>query len=292
VSPTASGAAAASETAAPAIPRPVRVVRVPLVGREEVGTQTWILWFEVPDLADTIRPGEFLMIGVHPSTALAFLKRPFSVCDAEDGRISFLVRAYGQGTAQMARLSIGDEFELLGPLGRGFRAEHPRSRVVMVAGGVGLAPFYLLARKLKALPRPPETVLVYGERTREALTRGVTSFPFFDRVSLHTDDGTAGEPGTVVEGLRRLAEAGELASARLCACGPRRMLEALEVERERLEVPAEYSLEERMGCGFGICQGCVVPANPAYSERAYHLLCKMGPVMNPELLLWPHQTLP
>ncbi len=289
---TASEAAVPSATAAPPDGRVVRLVRVPLVGREEVGTQTWILWFEVPELAESIQPGEFLMIGVHPPTALAFLKRPFSVCDAADGRIAFMVRAYGLGTAQMARLRIGDEFELLGPLGCGFRLEPGGARVVMIAGGVGLAPFYLLARQLKALPRPSETVLVYGERTREALTRGVSSFPFFDRVVLHTDDGSAGEAGSVLEGFRRLAEAGELAGARLFACGPRRMLEALEVEREPLEMPAEYSLEERMGCGFGICQGCAVPANPAYSERAYHLLCKMGPVMNPELLLWPHQTLP
>ena len=291
MSPTASELVVPSATAA-AGARRVRSERVPLVGREEVGAQTWMLWFEIPELAASIQPGEFLMIGVHPPTALAFLKRPFSVCDAVDGRISFMVRTYGQGTAQMARLSIGDEFELLGPFGRGFRLEPEGARVVMIAGGVGLAPFYLLARKLKALPRPPETVLVYGERTSAALTRSISSFPFFDRVVLHTDDGSAGEPGSVLEGFRRLAEAGELAGARLYACGPRRMLEALEVEREPLEIPAEYSLEERMGCGFGICQGCAVPANPAFSEHAYHLLCKMGPVMNPELLLWPHQTLP
>jgi dihydroorotate dehydrogenase electron transfer subunit len=251
-----------------------------------------MLWFEMPELAESIQPGEFLMIGVHPPTALAFLKRPFSVCDAVDGRVSFMVRAYGQGTALMGALSIGDEFELLGPLGRGFRPAPAEGRAVMVAGGVGLAPFYLLARTLKARPRPPEIVLVYGERTRAALTRDVTEFPYFDRVLLHTDDGSAGEAGSVLGGFVRLAEIGELAGARLYACGPRRMLEALEVEREPREIPAEYSLEERMGCGFGICQGCAVPANPAFSERAYHLLCKTGPVMNPELLLWPHQTLP
>ena len=135
-------------------------------------------------------------------------------------------------------------------------------------------------------------MLVYGERRRELLTRDVQRFPFFDRVLLHTDDGSEGARGSVVDGFRGLAVAGELAGARLCACGPRRMLEALEVERERLGVPAEYSLEERMGCGFGICQGCAVPANPARSPRAYHLLCTAGPVMDPELLLWPHQGLP
>jgi dihydroorotate dehydrogenase electron transfer subunit len=270
----------------------VELLRLPLVGHEAVARETWLLWFEAPALASAIRPGEFLMAGVHPTTARAFLKRPFSVCDAVDGRIALLLRTYGPGTAEMARRRIGDEFELLGPLGRGFRTEGVARRAVMVAGGVGLAPFYLLARRLKRLPHPPETLLVYGERERSALARGVEAFPFFDRVILCTDDGSAGEHGNVVESFRRLAGDGELAGARLCACGPRRMLEALEVERERFETPAEYSLEERMGCGFGICQGCAVPANPAASERAYHLLCKTGPVMNPELLLWPHQTLP
>jgi dihydroorotate dehydrogenase electron transfer subunit len=267
-------------------------LRVPLVGREEVARDTWVLWFETPGLARSIQPGEFLMVGLNPPAGRAFLKRPFSVCDAVDGRVSLLLRTYGPGTAEMARRRIGDEFELLGPLGRGFRLDGAAARVVMVAGGVGLAPFYVLARRLKERVPAPETVLVYGERTREALTREVAVFPFFDRVTLHTDDGSAGRPGSVVDGFRGLAAVGELAGARVAACGPRRMLEALEVERERFAVPGEYSLEERMGCGFGICQGCVVPANPACSERAYHLLCKTGPVMNPELLLWPHQTLP
>jgi dihydroorotate dehydrogenase electron transfer subunit len=284
--------AIAAAPSTPGTSRRIRLERAALTGREEVGAQTWILWFEMPELAESILPGEFLMIGVHPPTAIAFLKRPFSICDVVDGRVSFMVRAYGPGTALMAGLSLGDEFELLGPLGRGFRPEPSERRVVMVAGGVGLAPFYLLARRLKGLPRPPETVLVYGERTRTALTRGVTDLPFFDRVLLYTDDGSAGEAGSVLKGFVRLVEAGELDGARLYACGPRRMLEALEVEREPREIAAEYSLEERMGCGFGICQGCAVPANPAFSERAYHLLCKLGPVMNPELLLWPHQTLP
>ena len=278
-----------AQAPAPAARR-VELVRAPLVGREEVALDTWILHFELPELARSIQPGEFLMVGLRPASA--FLKRPFSVCDAADGRILLLLRVYGEGTAEMARRRIGDEFDLVGPLGRGFTLAAPSRRAVMVAGGIGLAPFYLLARRLKELPEPPETVLVYGERTRAALTRGVEAFPRFDRLVTFTDDGSSGCHGNVVEGFRRLAAAGDLAGARLYACGPRPMLEALEVERERLGVPGEYSLEERMGCGFGICQGCAVPAHPAFSERAYHLLCKEGPVMNPELLLWPHQSLP
>jgi dihydroorotate dehydrogenase electron transfer subunit len=270
----------------------VQLVHVPLAGREEMARETWFLHFELPELANAIRPGEFFMVSVRPPIAHAFLKRPFSVADAAAGRLTFLLRAYGEGTAVMARRCVGDEFDLLGPLGRAFDLESPVPRVVMVAGGIGLAPFFLLARKLKELPHPPETLLLYGERTQAALTRRVESFPYFDRVLICTDDGTAGRRGNVVQAFRGLAEEGALSDAWLSACGPRPMLEALEVERERLGVPGEYSMEERMGCGFGVCQGCVVPANPAVSEQAYYLLCKSGPVMNPELLLWPHQTLP
>lgn len=270
----------------------VELVRVPLVGRENVARDTWMLHFELPVLARAIEPGQFLMVGLHPRPAAAFLKRPFSVCDAAAGRIVLLLRVYGEGTAEMARRRVGDAFDLLGPFGRGFTLQSPARRVVMVAGGIGLAPFYLLARRLKSLPDAPETVLIYGERTASALAREIESLPHLDRVLTYTDDGSAGSHGNVVEGFRRLAWEGELAGARLCACGPNAMLQALEVERERLGVPGEYSLEERMACGFGICQGCAVSANPALSERAYHLLCKAGPVMDPELLLWPHQTLP
>ena len=276
----------------PAVETRIELLRVPLVGRDAVGRASCLLHFDVPELAARIRAGQFLMVGLHPPVATSFLKRPFSVADASRGRLTLLLRAFGVGTAEMARRSIGDEFELLGPFGTGFTLEGPARRVVMVAGGIGLAPFYILARQLKALARPPETWLVYGERTRDALTAGVEEFPHFDRVWLYTEEESAERRGNAVDGFRELAAAGELAAARLCACGPHAMLEALEVERERLAIPAEYSMEERMGCGFGICQGCVVAANPACSGRAYHLLCKAGPVMDPRRVLWPHQALP
>ncbi|MFN2432795.1 MAG: hypothetical protein ABR599_08295 [Gemmatimonadota bacterium] len=269
----------------------VRLLETPLVGREALARDTWLLHFEDAELARTIAPGQFLMLGLRPPSAAAFLKRPFSVADAAGARVSFVLRTYGPGTAEMAHRRIGDRFDLLGPFGRGFRVGGSQ-RVVMVAGGIGLAPFYLLARRLKELAEPPETVLVYGERSPASLIRGLDAFPAFDRVLLYTEEEDGAGRGTVVDGFRALAREGALAGARLCACGPRRMLEALEVERERLEVPAEYSLEERMGCGFGICQGCVVPANPAHADQAYHLLCRSGPVMDPERILWPHQALP
>jgi dihydroorotate dehydrogenase electron transfer subunit len=272
---------------------PIRLDRPPLAGREPVGRATWLLHFEAPALAAGIEPGQFLMVGVHPPTACAYLKRPFSVADVQGGRLTLLLRAYGRGTLEMAERRIGDRFELLGPFGTAFRLASPARRAVLVAGGIGLAPFYLLARRLKSLPHPPETVLVYGERTTAAVTRGVESFPFFDRVEIVTEDGSGEGSGNVVDAFRRLAREGLLAGARLCACGPRAMLEALEVERERLGVPAEYSLEERMACGYGICQGCAVPASRARrAGGAYRLLCLDGPVMDPAALAWPHQALP
>ena len=271
----------------------MRLERLPLAGREPVGRASWFLHFEAPDLAGEIEPGQFLMVGVHPPTACAYLKRPFSVADLDGGRLTLLLREYGRGTAEMAQRRIGDGFELLGPFGTAFRLSSPARRAVLVAGGIGLAPFYILARRLKALPDPPEVLLVYGERTRAALTRGVESFPFFDRVITVTEDGSGEAAGNAVDAFRRLGGEGLLAGARLCACGPRAMLEALEVERERLGMPGEYSLEERMACGFGICQGCAVPARRTRNGGgAYRLLCLEGPVMDPALLAWPHQALP
>ncbi len=271
-------------------PGGVSLTHAALAGRERVGLDSWFLHFDVPELASRILPGQFLMVGMRPPAT--FLKRPFSVADAADGRITLLLRSYGEGTLEMSRRRIGDPFELLGPFGRGFRLDAPAARAVMIAGGIGLAPFYILARRLKELPTPPQVWLVYGERSREAVTAGVERVLHFDRVLTYTEDGSAGERGNAVDGFRRLAAAGELTGARLYACGPHRMLEALEVERERLGTPAEYSMEERMGCGFGICQGCAVPANPAHSAQAYHLLCKAGPVMDPTRVLWSHPALP
>ncbi len=243
----------------------------------------WLRFDLPPDL--TCEPGHFFMLsapsaGGSATLGAPFLGRPLSIGDVAGGRLHFLVRALGRATAWFRSLPPGTPLRLVGPLGRPFSPpERPVHR--MVAGGIGLAPFFYLARRLRAAQPGARIELLYGERTADAHTR-MADPDLFDAVERCTDDGSLGERGTVVDMLDERFEAGDAA---WYACGPEPMLRALAGRLESRGVEgAQFSLEERMACGFGVCQACIVPRR----ERppAYRLLCMEGPVVDPREVAW------
>lgn len=258
---------------------------LPLIDVEDVAAGTSWLRFDLPSGLDC-EPGHFFMLSAPTAGGAAavgapFLGRPLSIGDVADGRLRFLVRALGRATAWFRSLPPGTPLRLVGPLGRPF---DPPERGVhrMVAGGIGLAPFFYLARRLRGRQPGARIELLYGERTADAHARMADSErELFDVVERCTDDGSLGERGTVV-GLLDGREVGEAA---WYACGPQPMLRALAAHLESLGVDgAQFSLEERMACGFGVCQACIVPCR----ERppAYRLLCMEGPVVDPREVAW------
>ena len=249
-------------------------------GIDDVGEGTYWLRFEHPPGA-ACEPGHFFMISPVEPTGGVFLGRPFSIGDVRDGEWRFLVRALGRGTRWLRGLGPGARLRLVGPLGRPFA---PPARTVhrLVAGGIGVAPFFLLARRLHTL-RPGERIeLWYGERTAAAhVELDSEQARLFDVVERFTDDGGRGRLGTVVAGLDgRLAEPG----VAWYACGPHPMLRALAAAMAAAGTEAaQFSLEERMACGFGVCQACVVPRADG---TGYRLLCTDGPVVDPREVAW------
>ncbi len=264
----------------------MRDFRAVLRDRESFAPGLFSISVDLPELASSIRPGEFAMLGV-PGRSRPFLRRAFSIADAspEKGRVEFLVKSVGVGTACLESLAPGDALEVLAPLGNRFTIADlsPRDRVAIVAGGVGVAPFPLLLRALRERGVPAD--LYFGGRSAADLEYRRRISPLvLENGGLEidaTDDGSFGERARVTEVLERRLAAGA-AYARLFACGPTPMFRSLAPIVERYSLPAEFSTEAPMGCGFGVCLACVLPR----PGGGYLVSCKEGPILPPARIAW------
>ncbi|HUP02295.1 MAG TPA: hypothetical protein VM737_12370 [Gemmatimonadota bacterium] len=252
--------------------------------KREVAAGTWWLEFDRPPDVPC-DPGHFFMLSPATPSGSVFLGRPFSIGDERAGRWRFLLRALGRGTAWLGGLDPGAALRVVGPLGRPFESRDASAHRI-VAGGIGLAPFFYLARRLRAERPGARIELLYGERSRTAhAALDDEEASLFDRIERATDDGSQGRKGTVLELLAgRWTDPG----VAWYACGPQPMLRALAYGLLENGVQgAQFSLEERMGCGFGVCQACIVPRPPRNGRSPrYRLLCTEGPVVDPRAVDW------
>ena len=223
----------------------------PITGRRQVARDVFVLTMLVPEVAATVRAGQFVNLGWSQGP---LLRRPFSVYMAGGDRIEVVLKAVGVGTRQLVAMKIGDRVSCLGPLGRGF--EMNGRSAVLISGGLGVAPMPLAARDARAAGM--RVSWVHGARTAAELCGESDG----DEVIWATDDGTRGVRGTAVSA----APAGDV----ILACGPNRMLAAV---AERWP-DAQVAVETYMGCGTGVCLGCAVPLRRGGFDRA----CKEGPV--------------
>jgi dihydroorotate dehydrogenase electron transfer subunit len=230
----------------------VYLLKAPVVAVREVARGMGVVSIEAPEIADTVRAGQFVNLGV----AGVFLRRPFSVYRVDGDRIEVVLKAVGAGTARLLSLVPGDVVSCLGPLGTGFDLRAGPRTAVLVSGGVGVAPMPLAALEARALGM--RVVWVHGARNSEELCSEASG----DEVIWATDDGTRGFAGTAVAA----APDGDL----VLACGPNRMLAAA---AERWP-EARVAVEAYMGCGTGVCLGCAVPLKRGGYDRA----CKEGPI--------------
>ena len=218
------------------------------------------------DTSAITAPGQFVNIRL----AGKFLRRPISVCDWEDGKLTLVYKVVGHGTAQMAAMAPGESLDILTGLGNGYdltlTGEHP----VLVGGGVGVPPMYGLAKHLRALGKPVQVIL--GFNTREEIFYEEAFKALGCTVYVTTVDGSYGVKGFVTDAMK------DLHYSHFCACGPEPMLKAL---YKASRTSGQMSFEERMGCGFGACMGCSCKTLTG-SKR----ICKDGPVMKKEEILW------
>ena len=220
------------------------------------------------DVSGVTRAGQFVEIALDG----LYLRRPISVCNYEEGELTLIYKVVGKGTDLMSQMAEGTQLDVLTGLGNGFNIDHECEKPLLVGGGVGVPPLYRLTRDLIA--RGKEVTVVLGFNTESEIFYAEKFEEAGAKVIIATADGSVGIKGFVTNAI---AESGVEADY-FYSCGPLPMLKAL---CQSLEIDGEVSLEERMGCGFGICMGCSIQ-----TTKGARRVCKEGPVFKKEEVIW------
>jgi len=233
------------------------------------------------------QPGQFVQMLAAPSQHL--LRRPMSILDEGDGWRSFMVKPVGPASRELVRLQAGEAVDTSPPLGRGFPAapqlaawqRETAAPLLLVGGGFGIAPLQFVARRLDALAQSMDYRILYGGRTASDVEVEVLS-GVRGTIIPTTDDGSLGFRGTCVERAAVELDRAPAAGAIVLACGSHAMMRALYDAIGARVARLFVSLEEVMGCGVGVCMGCVTP-----SVRGYVPICTHGPVFEADAVFGP-----
>ncbi len=241
-------------------------------GREILCIQ--LIWLSCPEIAREAKPGQFVMVCCGKECTLP---RPFSihqVSEKGDMALFFSVWEDGRGTRWLSQRKVGDKIDLFGPLGNGFSI-HPNSHnLLLVAGGMGIAPLFFLAEE--ASKEGYSITLLLGASTATQLYPKHFLPPKTEVITI-SEDGTDGQQGIVTNLIPKYVDRTD----QIFACGPAGMYQAMVKMPELRNKPVQISLEVRMGCGRGVCYGCTVKTKSGLKQ-----VCTDGPVFNLEDILW------
>ncbi|MCH8051998.1 MAG: dihydroorotate dehydrogenase electron transfer subunit, partial [Chloroflexi bacterium] len=250
----------------------LKLERARIVSQEELYADTYLMWLSCPAVARGASPGRFLMI--HCADSLdPLLPRPMSFHRFRDTggerQFAILYDVRGRGTAWLSERKGGDALTVFGPLGRGFEVDAGSENILLVAGGLGIAAVVSLGDEAVAAGR--SVTLLQGARTASQLCPPEHLPAEVEAISA-TDDGSEGHAGRVTELLAKHMPWAD----QVFACGPTPMFEAMAavVREMRTRKPVQVLLEERMGCGTGVCYGCAV-----FTRKGVRLVCRDGPQM-------------
>ena len=250
----------------------------PIRSMEQISAAAWSMVIDCPEAAQKAQPGQF--VNLLPDGGFT-LRRPISICgiDKAAGTLRIVFEVRGKGTDALAKLRAGDLVNMLAPLGHGFTLLPASSRVMLVGGGIGTPPMLPLAEYYGK-----NAVVISGFRGTEQIILQEDFAAAGAKTILCTDDGSAGRSGLVTLPLEEEIKAEK--PAMICACGPKRMLQAVAELAKKYDVPCEVSLEERMGCGIGACLVCACRTKDADGSEQYTHVCKNGPVFRAEEVIW------
>ena len=237
-----------------------------LAGKKQLTSDTYELILK-GDISDITAPGQFVNIVIDG----LYLRRPISVCDAEGDKLTLIVKVVGEGTKKLCDYEVGKKIKVLSGLGNGFDVEKGGKTPVLVGGGVGTPPMYMLAKKLIEKGEKPKVVLGFADKESVIYKEEFEKLGL--SVTVATVDGSEGIKGFVTDALKLLPE-----TDYIYTCGPEPMLKAL---HGMFSENGQFSFEERMGCGFGACMGC--SCKTIYGNKR---ICKDGPILFAEEIVW------
>lgn len=243
-----------------------------ILENHSVGQDVYRMTFLAPDMSQVAKPGQFVNVSCS-GTYAPLLRRPFSLnrIDQDTGTLSLLYKVVGEGTSLLKELKTGQEVDVLGPLGNGFAWDVGCKDSILIAGGIGIAPFFPLAKTL--LERGQTVTCMVGARCKEDIQEMMELIALGVTVICATDDGSEGHHGLVTELLAKHLNATTCSMA--YACGPNAMLAAVKEVCQEHCTPLQVSLESHMACGLGVCLGCT--CGKTEGEDYWHV-CSDGPV--------------
>ena len=218
------------------------------------------------DTSDVTNCGQFVNIKLDG----LFLRRPISVCDCEGKLLTLVYKVVGEGTEQMAKMGAGETLDVLTGLGNGYDLTTSGDHPMLLGGGVGVPPMYMLCKKLIAEGKKVSVVL--GFNTKDEIFYENEFKALGADVTVTTVDGSYGVKGFVTDVMK------DADYSYFYTCGPEPMLKAI---FKTSTTSGQFSFEERMGCGFGACMGC-----SCKTVTGYKRICKEGPVLRKEEILW------
>lgn len=243
----------------------MKLIQAPVLSNLSLSPHLHLLWVEAREMASLAQPGQFVMVRCSDDHE-PLLRRPFSLHRKTSTRLAFLAGVVGRGSRWLAQRKRGDLLDLLGPLGKGFSIDNTCQRLLLIAGGVGIAPLVALAEE--ALARHLSVTLLLGAGSAAEIYP-LALLPAGLQAQVTTEDGSAGARGLVTELLPGFLEGAD----QVFACGPPSLYKALATITAGR--PVQVSWEQHMGCGFGACLGCVVETKDGFKR-----VCIDGPVFS------------
>jgi dihydroorotate dehydrogenase electron transfer subunit len=240
-----------------------------------------------PGIAEHARPGQFVAVAVGGEETAMLLRRAFSIYDVSErgvygGTVDFVFAVTGKGTAWLASRHAYDAIDVVGPLGRPFALPRDPARCLLVGGGYGTAPLFMLGKALTA--RGCRIDFALGASTEDRLFGALDAKRMATSLAVTTDDGSAGEKGLVSDVLPEMIVRNRIEV--VYACGPMGMLRAVSDITADHEIPCQVAVEESMACGIGVCMTCVLPVVDDDGTTRMVRSCMEGPVFHGDRIRW------
>ena len=253
-----------------------------LIKKEKLLDGLYKFSVEAKEIVDVAKPGNFVEIRINENLD-PFLRRPISIynLDREKGILEFIFQVKGKGTELLTKKEEGDLIDIIGPLGSGTFKLEGKKNIAVIGGGIGIFPLYELAKQAKDSGINIHTYL--GFRNKDLVVLEKEFEEVSSKLTITTDDGSYKEKGFAINFLSDDLNKENFDS--IYACGPLPMLRAVKKLAEEKEIPCQISLEEKMGCGLGVCLGCAVKtaASPKDAPDYVHV-CKAGPVFDSKIV--------